>query len=474
MLWNLAASGYPPFNINTERDFLTFAQFGVLPSSPDNSTALQTAFNTAAAMGRWLQGGIGTYSYSSTITIPAGLKLRGSSSGVTRLEKNFTTTGSTAAGLVSANLVTSGSDNVIIRRIEIGAVAHKLGGVDTNKPMLLRGNNIILDQVHIKTWSGFGVLAFGNNHQWLNCSCEDPLIELGNDGFHFGGGDGLYVDGLSGISADDFLAIATPLTGNAVLKNQNITNYIVKRCTGISLLARGFFTGVWEATLTCTVENGRVEDSDFTGAATTGAVYLANIASGGTLQNIKLLRVTCRGNLTALTGVSIRGGGTMANIDLEECPIYAGTDHALQILGPFGVGAIRVYGSAPIDGTGGSKSAVNVPTAAGSKGLYIHAPVVCGAEHGLNLASGVSILDEVDLVVVVTQVPDGFAALNCNAMEDSVIDITATKKAGATTSIGVKEGANSARNIYTGNVTGVDDGSTNISGTSNVSALIGA
>lgn len=419
----------------------------------DNSDAIQQAFDFSAAQGKLLVGSEGTYTLLSTVLVPSNLRF--DMREITRLEKNFTTTGDNAMLMAADDFVT----DVTLSNINLGASAHEILGVKTNKVLNLVGDRIKLLGGVLDTWSGWGLTLHGDDNEIHDIEAINPFDVGGEsdgngvDAFHFGGGDGCKASGLTGLSGDDFLIFASPKTGPYA--NRDVSNFHAWNCNGRSLHARGFVAGCWDDTIDYDTSSGLVEDCTFEGNAGTGSVYIPSLgALGGETRDITLRRVTMIGG-TSLSALSLRqsGLGSILRVTVEDPIMTGGTDFGIQTIGAF---ADFVVTGSDLDASMCASHAVTVIGPNGASAFSYQGDVQCGAGSGFNIATGLTNISALDIAATVSGIKDGQWALECNNMTGSTIDLVATREPGATTSGGVKEGVLASGNTILGDYSGVD------------------
>lgn len=427
--------------------FLIVEQFGADVRLADNTAALQNAFDMAAQEGKELHLSSGTYTCLSSLYAPPGLKLRGVDGHGSRLEKAFETRGDNA-------LLMGSAPGVDLRAIEFGAFAHTIGGLKTNKLVLLTGDNVSVVGCRFNKWSGWALTTFGSNVLIQGNEFADPLLvgEIegnGTDGIHVGGGSGIVICDNSGVSSDDSIALLTPLTGPYT--NRDIRDVEVYGNSMRSYRARAFAAGIWDASLTSTVENIDAHHNAFTSDfCVTGAVYISSLAASGITRNIRVrdCRVegpTSEGSVAAIS-IRAQNGGVMKDIAFQRITGTGGAVNAIQTLGHFDGLA---FDDVTLDASMCSGPAFVVTSPAGAKGLSIdRMKLAAGAGNGFSLALGSAPLIAPRIEATVTGVKDEQFALQGNAVTDGIFDITAIRDPIARAAGGIKEGHLCANNRF--------------------------
>lgn len=425
----------------------------------DDTDAINAGIVATAASRKALFFPAGTYIATEVIQAIDNMTICGEGRG-SRLQKNFTTTGSLA--LVAPLPNASSANNVTISDMEFGAVSYQINGVDTNKILMCTGSNWRVHNVAIKTWSGWAMTIGGNYHEYRGIYLEDPMpidtVNMaGHDGVHVQFGGNILIDGVYGTASDDLIAILNPLGG--VTSGQAINGVIVRNVFGQSNAGRVVALGAFASGNVGIHENihldgiyGRTLGQDHGTVLRVPGVQIGSLGSIVRNVSMKNFRIDAS---AAGQGLYMMGTTGFENMLFENGIFISGQwrDRAATV-GASGMelrdGPVRnvTFRNVTVDATLGFRGIIGGNNT--FENFRFSGNIQCGSSHGISVNTVEAFPGtRLNIDANINNIKNGNIAYISNWISDSVVSIRAKLATGQTVGTGISESTGSLRNVYT-------------------------
>jgi hypothetical protein len=445
-------------------------RYGVVADGVTDDAA---AWNTAFAAGVPLWWGGGTSLVGSTINIPDGAALYGAGPEFCRMEKRYFESGTKAmlqpTGLDNSTGDGAGINNVILKGFTAGCQSgvYESAGVVSGKIIATgRNQGWLIEDVAIDHWRGFAITLAGRGHTVRNIKFSNPYSALGVDGCHVAECDDEtlphFIENLSGTTGDDMLGIFPADVGSGPLANANILGVIAHGIRGESLVARIVGCGFAETGLTGRVANIRVTGVQGKGASTSlGPITIRNFATAtAILENIyidAILDGTGSNSYVGITGVaSGQPASRMRDITLKIKSLNNTTGPTANGIDVDGL-VENLKLDVNIDCSSATGYGFTWTNVRNSKGYDVRGWIKAGADNGFHVPGSASFMNGGNIDLTIENIASSKTGFNVAGLRNTTVRLILSEASGATTTVGVTEGAQCQNNVFAnGDFSGVD------------------